>query len=244
MFNERENYLRAIEFRKPEWIPVKAYILPAAWKKYREDLEEIVLRHPKIFGAYKKGERIFDECPPGYRKGYYWDNWRCLWHNLEEGIVGQVVEHPLSDWKSLNTYKPPDPLKEDDYFEDQDWDEIKRSIEKRKKKGLLTWGNGGELFTRLWYLRGFENLMVDIATDDPHLPNLIEMLTDYEMKLVNKWLKVGVDIIGFHSDIGTQRSLMISPAKFHKYIKPMFKRIFMTCRKAGTHVFFPRTVAF
>jgi len=234
--NERENYLRAVEFRSPQWIPVTVYILPAAWMKYREDLEKIVLCHPKIFRSYKKGNKDFDECPLSYRKGYLRDNWGCLWYNVEEGILGQVVEHPLSDWRFLDTYKPPDPLKKGDFGE-YDWDEIKRHVEEQKKKGLLTRGSGGELFTRLWYLRGFENLMVDIATDDPHLLMLIKMLTNYELKLIDKWLKIGVDIVGFHTDIGAQNSLMISPRKFRKYIKPMFKKIFTKYRKAGTHVF-------
>ncbi len=234
--NERENYLRAIEFRNPQWIPVEVYILPVAWMKHRQDLEKIVLRHPKIFGSYEKGSKNFDECPLSYRKGYHRDNWGCLWYNVKQGTLGRVVEPPLSDWRFLDTYEPPDPSKKDDFGE-RDWDEVKRNTEEQKKKGLLTQGSGGELFTRLYFLRGFENLMMDIATDDPHLLDLIEMLTDYEMRLVNKWLEIGIDIINFHTNIAMQNSLMISPAKFRKYIKPMFKKIFMTCRKAKTHVF-------
>ncbi len=235
---ERENYLRAIEFGSPQWIPITVSILSAAWIEYREDLEKIVLGHPKIFRGYKKGNKNFDESPVGCRKGYYRDKWRCLWYNTRDGMLGQVVGNPLSNWKLLDTYKPPNPLKKASfYLEDQNWDAVKRSIEEKEKKGLLTEGWGEELFTRLYYLRGFENLMMDIATDDPHLPELIGMLTNYELKLIDKWLEIGVDIIGFHTDIGAQNSLMISPTKFRRYIKPMFKKIFMRCRKAGTHVF-------
>lgn len=234
--NERENYIRAIEFRNPQWIPVEVAVLEDAWRKYREDLEKIVLRRPKIFGSYEKGSKDFDECPFHKRKGFRQDNWGCLWHSLEHGNVGQVVEHPLSDWRLLDTYRPPNPLKKGSW-EDRNWDEVKKGIEERKEKDLLTYGHGEDLFTRLYYLRGFENLMIDIATDDPHLLDLIEMLADYEMKLVDKWLEIGVDRIAFHTDIGTQNGLMISPAKFRKHIKPMFKKIFMTCRNAGTHVF-------
>lgn len=242
--NERENYLRAVEFRSPQWIPVTVGILPAAWMKYREDLEKIVLCHPKkIFRSYKKGNKDFDECPLSYRKGYLRDNWGCLWYNVEEGILGQVVEHPLSDWRFLDTYKPPGPLKKGDFGE-YDWDEIKRYVEEQKKKGLLTRGSGGELFTRLWYLRGFENLMVDIATDDPHLLMLIKMLTNYELKLSDKWLKIGVDIVGFHTDIGAQNSLMISPRKFRKYIKPMFKKYLRNTEKLELMFSFPQMVVF
>ncbi len=80
--------------------------------------------------------------------------------------------------------------------------------------------------------------MVDIASDDRHLPGLINMLTEYQIRLVQKWLSIGVDIIRFHSDIGTQDRLMISPDKFRKYIKPTLKQIFLPIRNAGVHVLF------
>ncbi|MBI4243362.1 MAG: hypothetical protein HY606_04655 [Planctomycetes bacterium] len=237
MITERENYLKAIEFKNPEWIPIHARLSPVTWHKYREGLEEIVLKHPLIFIDYKKGSINFDEFPPCFREGeYYRDNWGCLWFNTYGGLEGQVVEHPLSDWKTLDVFKPPDPLKKSERG-DRDWDNIKRDVEEARKKGLPVRGTGERLFDRLYFLRGFENLMVDFATDDPHLPKLIEMLLDYEILLVNKWLEIGVDIIGFHTDIGTQSSLMINPAKFRKYIKPMFKEIFMNCRNAGVHVY-------
>ena len=33
---ERENYLRAIKFKHPEWIPVTIAFVPATWKRYRD----------------------------------------------------------------------------------------------------------------------------------------------------------------------------------------------------------------
>ena len=235
--DERENYLRALEFRSPEWIPCSVGLSPGMWKKYREDVETIVLKYPLLFWDYKKGDADFDQLHPAYRKGeYYRDNWGCLWYNVQEGLEGQVVEHPLADWKALDTYVPPDPLLKGDREEKRDWEKVERFFEEQKRKGLLTTGGGERLFDRLYFLRGFENLMIDIATDDPHLPRLFEMLLDYEMKLVNKWLEIGVDAISFHTDIGTQKGLMISPAKFRKYVKPMFKKLFGRCREAGTHV--------
>jgi hypothetical protein len=235
--NERENFLRSLEFRNPQWIPFSVGFAWPVWHKYREDLEELVVRYPKVFGHYQKGSVSFDADPgPCHRQGeYFRDNWGCLWYNIHRGLEGQVVESPLADWKALDTYQPPDLLK---YTErgQRDWDRIKTDIEERKKRGFLTWGDGERLFDRLYFLRGFENLMVDIATDDPHLPQLINMLTEYEMRLVQKWLSISVDVIGFHTDIGIQDRLMISPVKFRKYIKPMFKQLFMTCRNAGVHV--------
>jgi len=244
---DRENYLRTIEFRNPEWIPCSIAICPADWHKHREKLEEIVLRHPLIFKDYKRGSVDFDNFPPRFREGeYFWDNWGCLWYSAQGGVEGRVVKNPLADWKALDTYKMPDPVKECDLswvedpsctqFGGRDWEKAKRYVEEQRKKGLPTIVYGGCLFDRLYYLRGFENLMIDFATDAPQLPRLVEMLLNYEMRLISKWLEIGVDALWFHTDIGTQKGLMISPIKFRRYIKPMFKEIFTTCRKSGVHV--------
>ncbi|MGQ9629849.1 MAG: hypothetical protein ACUVXI_05965 [bacterium] len=70
-----ENYLRAAEFKRPEWIPCHVSIMPATWRKYREDVEGIVLRHPKIFPDYKRGDKNFDEIlDPGYHEGEFTDS--------------------------------------------------------------------------------------------------------------------------------------------------------------------------
>ena len=235
---ERENWLRTVEFRNPEWIPCTVGFCPVNWHKYREKLEELVLRHPLIFRDYQKGSVNFDKFPPGYREGeYFRDSWDCVWYCTQGGLLGQVVEHPLADWKALDTFKVPDPLVMTEGREERDWERIKKDVEERKSKGLLAGGGGGELFTRLYFLRGFENLMIDFATDASQLPRLIDILLDYQMRLVDKWLEVGVDVINFHTDIGMQNSLMISPVKFRKYVKPMFKKIFTRCREAGVHVY-------
>jgi len=236
MITARENFLRTLEFRNPEWIPCSLGCSPAAWHKYREELEDLHLRHPLLFPDFEKGTMDFDDFAVVYKEGeYYRDNWGCLWYNIHGGLEGQVVEHPLADWEALDAYHPPDFLTQSERGE-RDWDQIQKEIEAQRLQGLLTVGSGERLFDRLYFLRGFEALMVDFATDDPHLPRLIDLLLEYEMGLVHKWLEVGVDMIGFHTDIGTQKGLMISPEKFRQYLKPMFKELFTTCRKAGTHV--------
>ena len=246
----KENYLRTLEFRNPQWIQFGIVFSWGVWHKYREDLVELLSRHPKIFKDRKIGPfrhyieptipEDFDADPPrGMRKGeYVTDNWGCVRHGGYQGLGGSPVDSkaPLADWEALDTYQPPDPLKQNDYVGQRDWDKIKRDIEDKRKKGLLTRGDGGDLFTRLYWLRGFNNLMMDIATDDPHLPQLIDMLTEYQVKLVQKWLSIGVDIISFHTDIGTQDRLMISPDKFRQWIKPMYQQIFLPVRNAGVHV--------
>jgi len=206
------------------------------WHRYREKLVKIAADHAEVFGDYEDGIAYFDSFPPVYRKGYFKDNWGCVWRTPVDGYEGQVIESPLEDWKAFDTYEPPD-FNVQSEREDRDWGAIESNIKEKRSKNLFTVGIAERLFDRLYFLRGFENLMIDIASDHPKLPLLIEMLLEYEMGLVKKWLDIGVDLLYFHTDIGTQRSLMISPLKFRKYLKPMFKEIFSHIRKTGTHVY-------
>jgi len=236
MISNRENWLRAVEFRGPEWIPSGLSVAPLTWNTHRERLEEVAVRHPMVFGDYKPGSTKFGEYGPVYREGeYFRDNWGCLWYNTVGGLEGQIVEHPLADWSALRHFRPPDPRYQSERGE-RDWSRIAENVREARKAGHLVSGDGERLFDRLYFLRGYENLMVDIATDDPHLPLLIEMLLDYETRLVKLSLDLGVDVVGFHTDIGSQRALMIHPAKFRRYIKPLFMELFQMCRKAGAHV--------
>jgi len=85
-------------------------------------------------------------------------------------------------------------------------------------------------------VRGYENLMMDFADEPPELGRLIQMVLDNNMKLVDKWLEIGVDVMGFGDDLGTQTATMMSPEHFRKYLKPGYARTFGACRVAGAHV--------
>jgi len=86
------------------------------------------------------------------------------------------------------------------------------------------------------FLRGLENLLIDLATDPPELGRLVEVLLDYNLKVIGQWVQAGVDLLHFHGDIGTQRGLMMSPATFRRHIKPAYREMFGACRRAGIHV--------
>lgn len=233
---DRENWLRVVEFRHPERIPCGIGFAPLTWHTHRERLEEVLLRHPKLFPGFKQGSANFDDFGDVYREGeYYRDNWGCLWYNRIGGLEGQVVEHPLEDWDALDSYEFPDLMTKTERG-DRDWNQIREAIEQQRESGGLTTGSGERLFDRLYFLRGFENLMMDFATDEPRLQVLIDRFTEYQLRLVNEYLKIGVDAIGFHTDIGAQTALMISPEKFRRYIKPMFTTLFGPIREAGAHV--------
>jgi len=232
---EKENYIRAIEFNCPAWIPITVEFVPGVYKKYGNALYELISRHPLVFGA---GIRDFNSEDPLYRKGsYYKDDWGCIWYNAQDGIIGQVIEHPLDDWAKLEDYVPPDPLKQ------IDWGGIGRTVD--EERGLdrpviatpESFSQGG-FFDRLHFLRGLENLLIDMITGAPELDVVIEMVLEYNMKYIKKYLQLNPDVMWFHGDIGSQHGLMMSLQLFRKYLKPSYRKMFRECRNAGCHVWY------
>ncbi|MGI6209677.1 MAG: uroporphyrinogen decarboxylase family protein [Anaerolineae bacterium] len=232
------NYIKAMLFDDPDWIPCNVSIMPATWIKYGEAVEEIVLEHPRLFPDYQEGAFRNASVPPQYRKGRWVDVWGTVWENIEEGLDSIPVEEeaPLRDWSALETYVPPDPIERTDLLgEPIDWDERARTLQEVKERGGLARGglSHGFMFMRLFYLRGYSNLMIDIATHDPRLDQLIAIVRDYNVRLVRKWLDLGVELMHGGDDMGMQTSLPISPQDWRRYIKPCYAAIVGECRGRG-----------
>ena len=175
--SERENYLRNASMNRPEWIPCRVAVSGATWNQLREELEEVLVRHPILFPDFKKGERNYDnwDFGPAHRANEkFTDAWGCIWESSIDGLEGQVIKSPLGNWDKLKDYKVPDSLRQADRAP-ANWGETAEQIEKAKEEGVLASGDlpHGFFFMRLYYLRGFENLMFDIAMENPRLPEFI-----------------------------------------------------------------------
>ncbi|MCM8768465.1 MAG: hypothetical protein NC911_02100 [Candidatus Omnitrophica bacterium] len=229
------NFLKAINFQRPERIPAVVSLLPATWLRYQKELEKLVLKYPELFPHYQPGNYLKLTLPRHYRKGRWQDVWKVTWEGLCDGLANAPVESlaPLRDWDTFDTFVVPDPLAYNWYGEKQDWQQIARSLKQAKAQGYLASGGlpHGFMYMRLYYLRGFTNFMVDIATHEPRLEKLISVVTQYNVTLVEKWLSLGVEIMNFGDDLGLQKSLPISPDDWRRYLKPSFQSIFQRCRK-------------
>lgn len=240
MLTERENYIRNATFNYPEWIPMHVHINDASWDLLRGELEEVVLRHPILFPDFRKGWRDYDKYDfgPAYtRNKPFTDSWGCTWVTSINGIEGIVVNAPLADWDSFDEYTIPDARTQADRGL-RDWQKERERIEAARMAGRLTVGSvpHGFLFMRIQYLRGFENSMIDFATDEPRLKTLIDKIVSHNMVIVENYLKMGVDLMEFGEDLGTQNSTFISPSAFRKWIAPAYRKLMEPCKKNSTLV--------
>jgi hypothetical protein len=234
------NWLKAMYFDRPWWTPASAGILPAAWMKYRADMEAVVLAHPRLFPGYEKGRHNFDELGnPTYRAGRFTDAWGCVWENPTQGMVGQVTGHPLADWSAFESWTPPDPLK-DGAFGPRNWQAERDHMARERREGRVVGGGGlahSLFFLLLTDLRGFENALVDMALDEPRLHKLMAVIQDYNVAVIREYLRLGMEVMYTGEDLGMQHALPISPAMWRRYIKPAYEAMFGPCRDAGVPVY-------
>ena len=234
------NWLKTATFDHPWWTPANSGILPAAWIKYREELEAVMLSHPRLFPGQRKGARDFDQLSnPTHRVGRFTDAWGCVWENKTPGMVGQVTGHPLADWAAFESWMPPDPMK-DAAFEPRNWARVREDLAAAKRDGRTAGGGGlahSLFFLLLTDLRGFENALVDMAIDEPRLQQLIAIIQRYNVTVIREYLKLGAEVMYFGEDLGMQHALPMSPAMWRHYIKPTYEAMFGPCRDAGVPVY-------
>ena len=237
---ERENLLRTIRFEGPEWIPMKVYITGSCWNYYgQEALLDLMETHPVLFPGFErpKGPTKRDVKPWQDSAQPYRDPWGCVWETTEDGITGSVTEHPLAGWGDFDGYLPPDPALTKGRLPvgSQDWADEGERIRQQKDEGVFTLGGlpHGHTFLRLFFLRGYENLILDMADEDPRLNELIGLIESFNLYLVRRYVEMGVDQINYPEDLGMQSGPMLSPAQFRSYITPAYNRIMAPAREAG-----------
>ena len=238
--SERENYIRNATFQHPEYMPLGILVSDACRIQWREELEAVMVRHPRVWPGFEKGKVDYDNYPlaPGSRQGEeHRDTWGCLWWTPMDGIASVVKESPLEDWSAWEAWEAPNPMTTGDSGP-VDWDAIRKNVAAQKEQGGLTTGMlpHGFFFMRLTYLRGFEGAMMDMCTDEPLFHELIDVLYNFNRVAAEQYLSMGVDTLVGGEDLGTQQASIIGPILFKKYIKPTYEKLFKPYRERGLQV--------
>ena len=236
----KPNYMRAAFFECPDYIPLVFNINDACWHHYPQDaLLDLMEEHKLLFPNFERPKTPF---VPGYhpvarKDAPFTDDFGCVWTTTDDGIVGTVTKHPLADWSSLESYVPPNP-ELCMGIGPIDWAKEAKHIAKAKAESgfVLALLRHGHTFLQLCDIRGYENLIMDMADDEPKLWTLIEIVENFNKYIVERYTDMGVDIIYYGEDLGMQFGPMLSPALLRKYIKPSYIRLMKIAQDKGVAV--------
>ncbi len=165
-----------------------------------------------------------------YRKGAYTDEWGSVWEAYEDGVVGEVKRPALADWSALDSLKPPRDILQGD------WSAVDAA--RASTDCYILNGTSVRPFERMQFLRGTENLYMDMAWGDARFLKLRALVHEFFLEELALWAARDVDGISFMDDWGAQTALLIAPAMWREYFKPLYAEYVRIIKGAGKHAFF------
>lgn len=228
----RERVIRALRFQRPDRAPRDLWYLSGVPMFRQDELDEVVRRYPTDFG--ESGGRYGQSGRARGMKGLvgtYVDAWGCVWHVAEPGVAGEVKEPPIRTWDDLRRYTPPWEL-----LREADLSKVNETCARIDR--FVRVGTEVRPFERMQFLRGSEQLFVDLAYGEREVYQLRDMLHDFFCEDLRMWAKTDVDGIQFMDDWGTQRALLISPELWRTFYKPLYRDYCGIIKGAGKFVFF------
>lgn len=229
----KERVKKTIKFEKPDIIPIDYWILPATYIKYGKKIFELLKKHPKDFPDMLDIQEHNFVLPLSHKKGDYIDCFGCIWYQEYDGFLGQIIKHPLEDLDNLKNYKFPE-------VEDGEitLPQIKDAILKFKKQEKYLGIDFIRTFERMHFLRGMENLLMDMAYQKEDFFILRDLVVNWNVSHLKLVLKEDIDGIWFSDDWGGQNSLLINPQMWRKFFKPSYKKMFNLVKKYNKDIFF------
>lgn len=225
----RERVCRAIEFRRPDKLPIRYSSDPE-----RSDYIGLKLTPPRGWQPpardgqqthYTDGHRapsLMQATTVGV------DEWGSVWQEHELTSLGQVKGVPIRQWSDLETYTFPDP------FAPGRFDEALPVIERYQDRYLV--GSIGLMgYNRLLFLRGFEDLMMDLLAEPERAARLADGVFSFMKGIASGWAERGAQAVGFGDDLGSEQGTLMSPALFRSFFKPRYADFCAHCHALGLH---------
>jgi len=139
--------------------------------------------------------------------------------------IGPCLAEP-----DLSTYRFPDPSAPYRFEHIGDW------CAQNRDHYTIIWV--GDLWERATFMRGMENLLLDLVMNPRFVERLLRGLADYILRTMEILFdRFQFDGIALSDDYGTQKSLLMSPSDWRRFIKPLLSEIYSLAKSRGRTVF-------
>lgn len=222
----RERIYRTLRFEGVDRPARDVWLLPAAFFGREQELRAILEQYPSDFGP----SGYHDPCDesPLYQPGEWTDPWGSRWVNIQAGMIGEVKYPALDDWSKLAHWRPPYDLL------GVGFEDVNRTCAASTRFTTLGLPRP---FERLQFVRGSQNVYLDLAWGTKEVFTLLEMIHEYYLRHLEYVVRTDVDAVSMMDDWGSARSLLISPQMWVTYFKPLYKDYCDLAKAHGKFVF-------
>lgn len=155
-----------------------------------------------------------------------------------EGSYIEISYYPLKEMNTLEEIKNYSFPKVGEMPLQEKVDEI-REIRKRKDTAIVL--SNANIFETAWYMRGFEQAMMDMLLQPAVIHHILEKVTTFFTEYfysILKECKDDVDMVFTADDIGQQEGLLLPLDMWEEFIKPYHVRINEMVHNMGVKVIY------
>jgi len=234
--NLRKKYIQAVKREINDYVPFYFGLTPPQMQKYQKRYGETP--YPEQFSFPLRGVGpIYSGQDPAERYADYLQPWQDN-KNLTTGIFGEVAirvkdshfthkEAIMKDFAEIEDFERYPYL---DPVSDFNWQQFNKNVEEIHRQNLAV---GGELactiFEIAWYLRGIEQLLIDMIENQQLLEYHLDRITEIRIEQAKKMAVADIDVLHLGDDIATQRGMMMQPDMWRKFFKT---RLALVIKKA------------
>jgi len=129
-------------------------------------------------------------------------------------------------------------------LEQYSWPEIDEScISKLERvrntyEDMCLYGGVTHMWEVAWMLTGFEQLMIMLFREPDKVEKILNKLHEIRVKQAKILCEIGVDVVVDGDDVGMQRSMMLSPDMWRKFLKPRYRELINVVHRDGAYFLF------
>jgi uroporphyrinogen decarboxylase len=242
----KERVLTAINHEEPDKVPLDSWLAPEVADELVKLLGVNTASDP--FALAKRLGNDFLYRAVGFCEGFstiydeskkiddnlYQDDFGIKWSFRRQAYGGycEMVEHPLADQKNYDHFVWPDPLE----VSKIGLEENRSLIERDGKEYAIIGAVACSMLEGAWYLRGLENLLMDLAGNLDFVNELLDHTMDHSLVLSRELVKMGVDILWWGDDIGVESGPIMQPELFRRILVPRYQRVFEELRGINKNI--------
>lgn len=232
--NSRERVQTALSFGQPDRCPLFATFVPETERSLRQSTAcqeldlGVFLGNDMVKACVGLELSFYGEPYPEYT-----DAWGIGWRYARNGFCEftEIVKHPLAgDMSQLESYTIPDPHEGSQYTP---FETIKAQYGREK------WLVGSvqiSIFEAAWYLRGMEQLFLDMVQYPDYVAALMDKVMLFPLGVSQEYIKRGADMIWFGDDVSMQHGMMMSLDMWRQFLKPRYAQLFTEAKRTNPNI--------
>jgi uroporphyrinogen decarboxylase len=228
----REIVHRTLAFDRPPRAARDCWVLPIARAQFPREHDAILGDFPSDIVGLSGHET---EPPPtrgdAFAVGEFVDEWGCVFVNLQRGVIGEVKQPLVDDWEADRAR-----IRFPRGWLTLDRDSVNRACAATDRFTLC--GVCPRPFEQLQFLRGSENLYLDLADPPAALLSFLREMHAFYCDVLTAWARTDVDALRFMDDWGAQRGLLVAPDLWRALFKPLYRDYVQIAHSHGKKAFF------